>query len=356
MTYKRAIERAFLQTEKEAVVIWREIIAIYKQAAADLWQKMSDVFTSLPDVPPNRLFIEMTKYNRYRDLLRQMETDFTKHMTKAGNLTAKSSELMLQNAYYRDQYIMTSFGAGAGIKTGFSALNPHLIESTVRGTAESWKRIQTEAFIKKWGRQDGYIPKSGTLTELLTNNRNVALRKIRRSIATGLTQGDPRLAKDTIIKALGSATVSPEKITAKGLIHNAMRIVRTEATRSYNAGAYAADNWFKQYDPTSRRKWDATMDNRTRPEHAKLDGQEEDDDGYFEVDGMRALYPGGFGIPEMDIHCRCTTSTVGGIPDDTRIARDPVSGRNEYVESNFKDWAKDKGLKTNIYGMYYMPK
>jgi hypothetical protein len=356
MTYKRALERAFLQTEKEAAIIWREVVAIYREAAADLWAKMADVFAKLKDAPPDKYFQELLKYNRYENLLKQMEKDFTAYVTKAGNLTAKSSELMLQNAYYRDQYIMTAFGNGAGIKTGFSALNPFLVDSAVKSTRASWQKIQSEAFTKKWGSPEGYKPKSGTLTEILLDNKQKAAVKIRRSISAGLTQGNPMMAKETVLKAIGSATVSPEKITANGLIHNALRIIRTEATRSYNAGAYAADSWFKQFDETSKRVWSATLDNRTRPEHAALDGQEENEDGYFEIDGMAALYPGDFGIPEMDINCRCTIKTVGGIPDETRIARDPETGRNQYIEGNFASWAADKGLKTNIYGMYYMPR
>jgi len=53
------------------------------------------------------------------------------------------------------------------------------------------------------------------------------------------------------------------------------------------------------------KQWDSTLDRRTRPEHQSLDGQVKEVDEPFEVDGMEADAPGGFGIAHMDINCRC---------------------------------------------------
>lgn len=54
------------------------------------------------------------------------------------------------------------------------------------------------------------------------------------------------------------------------------------------------------------KQWDATLDARTRPHHALLDGQIRELDKPFEVNGRKAMYPIGFGIASEDIHCRCT--------------------------------------------------
>ena len=53
------------------------------------------------------------------------------------------------------------------------------------------------------------------------------------------------------------------------------------------------------------KQWDATLDSRTRPHHAQLDGQIRELNKPFEVAGRKAMYPSGFGIAAEDIHCRC---------------------------------------------------
>lgn len=42
-----------------------------------------------------------------------------------------------------------------------------------------------------------------------------------------------------------------------------------------------------------------------RHHHRQLDGQLRELDADFEVDGIRVPFPGAFGRPEEDIHCRC---------------------------------------------------
>lgn len=54
------------------------------------------------------------------------------------------------------------------------------------------------------------------------------------------------------------------------------------------------------------KQWSAANDSRTRHDHSKLDNQLRELDDEFDVSGHTALYPGGFGIAKLDIHCRCT--------------------------------------------------
>jgi SPP1 gp7 family putative phage head morphogenesis protein len=53
--------------------------------------------------------------------------------------------------------------------------------------------------------------------------------------------------------------------------------------------------------------WTSASDSRVRPRHRSLNGAKRGDDGYFEIDGLRAKYPGGFGVASMDCRCRCST-------------------------------------------------
>lgn len=54
------------------------------------------------------------------------------------------------------------------------------------------------------------------------------------------------------------------------------------------------------------KQWCATLDEKTRPDHAALDGQIRNIDEYFTIGKYKALHPHGFNAPEMDISCRCT--------------------------------------------------
>lgn len=87
--------------------------------------------------------------------------------------------------------------------------------------------------------------------------------------------------------------------------YNAMRIARTEGHRVQCNAQYDACQSAKQSGADVVNQWDSTMDNRTRDTHRRLHGQLREVGYPFEIDGMTADYPGAFGIPSEDIHCRC---------------------------------------------------
>lgn len=88
-------------------------------------------------------------------------------------------------------------------------------------------------------------------------------------------------------------------------MNNAYRIARTEGHRIQNQSSMNAANKAKQNGADVVKQWDATLDSRTRPHHALLDGQIRELDKPFEVAGRKAMYPSGFGIASEDILCRC---------------------------------------------------
>ena len=83
------------------------------------------------------------------------------------------------------------------------------------------------------------------------------------------------------------------------------RIVRTESHRISNEAAMDAMHKAKDVGADVVKQWDSTLDKRTRPHHAQLDGQIRELDEPFEIAGHTAMYPGGFGSASEDSHCRC---------------------------------------------------
>lgn len=100
-----------------------------------------------------------------------------------------------------------------------------------------------------------------------------------------------------------------ERITEDSTPDEVLRIIDTEAHRDYNTGVYdaAKDSGI----PNLRKRWNTMMDDRVRDPHAYMEGMEVGiDDEFYTYTGDSALYPGWFGVPELDINCRCYVTLV----------------------------------------------
>ena len=89
-------------------------------------------------------------------------------------------------------------------------------------------------------------------------------------------------------------------------MNKAYTIARTEGHRITEQSRQDARQKAKEAGADVVKQWDSTMDKRTRETHVKLDGQIRELDEPFEVNGHKAMYPGGFGVAKEDINCRCT--------------------------------------------------
>ena len=87
----------------------------------------------------------------------------------------------------------------------------------------------------------------------------------------------------------------------------AIRNARTYTTAAENKGRIDSYDRAEQMGIKVKKKWMATLDDRTRVEHRHLDGQVRDNDEPFETDGYEIMYPGDPSAePEMIYNCRCT--------------------------------------------------
>ena len=84
-----------------------------------------------------------------------------------------------------------------------------------------------------------------------------------------------------------------------------LRIIDTEAHRDYNTGVYDAGD--ESGIDGLMKVWRTRLDDKVRDAHAYLEGVKVGlHDAFYTYDGSSALYPGGFGVPELDINCRCS--------------------------------------------------
>lgn len=125
---------------------------------------------------------------------------------------------------------------------------------------------------------------------------------------------------------------------------SAIRTARTAVTGAQNAGRLDTYSAARDMGIKLKKRWLATLDNRTRHAHAMLDGQTVDVDKPFKVDGYEIMYPGDSSAPGYLVYnCRCTQiAEVDG--EDTssggRRAIDPETGESVLVGNmTYAEWA-----------------
>lgn len=137
---------------------------------------------------------------------------------------------------------------------------------------------------------------------------------------------------------------------------SAIRTARTAVTGAQNAGRLDTYRAAQDMGIKLKKRWLATLDNRTRHAHAMLDGQTVDVDKPFKVDGYELMYPGDSSAPGYLVYnCRCTQiAEVDG--EDTssggRRAIDPETGKSVLVgDMTYAEWAgwkKEEKAQENI--------
>lgn len=136
---------------------------------------------------------------------------------------------------------------------------------------------------------------------------------------------------------------------------SAIRTARTAVTGAQNAGRLDTYRAAQDMGIKIKKRWLATLDNRTRHAHGMLDGQTVDVDKPFKVDGYELMYPGDSSAPGYLVYnCRCTQiAELDG--EDTgsggRRAIDPENGESVLVEDmTYAEWAgwKEKSGRTAL--------
>ena len=325
MNLKEAQISAKLKAEEDALKLSRTLLNNYNIARADIIAKLDSVYAKyLSTTDPKDYYNIMIQYDRLNNMLSDVDKLYAKQLKKAGVNIEQISGKAMEGAYYRQQYVLT----WADPRMTFSMIKPELIELSVTGTTEAWKKIGAEM-------AKDFVPKYGTLKNVIAKNDFQALANIRQEITQGFIQG--KSTKDMADAISGRIDTDAAK---------ALRIAQTEANRTANAGAYAASLDAEEQGIKITRMWLAALDSKTRDSHAELDGQEVGVDEPFRINGAEAMFPGDFGIAEEDINCRCSViDLVNGENPEFRMGRDPLTEKNEvFTWKNYAQWAKDNKI------------
>jgi SPP1 gp7 family putative phage head morphogenesis protein len=289
----------------------REVRRNYAEALDDIRDSLRKLYDKYAS--EGRLTLaEMTKYNRLVNVEKQISGILGPMFAKNERIADKIASVNYEEAYYKHTWAISQV---AGFDVQFGLLRPDDIKAAVNNPL---RRI-AEKRLKEDGRA-----------------------KINRAITQGLIRGESYTAMSKAVKD-----------SINGSYYDAERIVRTEAGRAMTLGTKKSYNTARDAGAEVVEVWDAALDGRTRPEHARLDGREaKRHDGDFEfhtsvgwVKGPRLS-----GVASFDINCRCAlVPTIKGYEPEARRIRD--EGVQPY--KTFKEWAKEKGITANRYGQKY---
>ena len=281
-------DKAHEQTDKELKRLERQITKEYSQAAKEVEKKLTDYLEKFAKkdaemqkkVASGQMSAE--EYGKWRvgqmamgERWKEMQKTLTEDLVNADKIAAGMINDSLPSAYALNyNYGTYEVEHGARINTSFTLYD----HSTVENLLKKDPKIIPQARVD--------IPK-----DELWNRR-----KLTSAITQGILQGEsiPKIAK-----RLGSVADMDRKA--------AIRNARTYTTAAENKGRTDSYDRAEQMGIKVKKKWMATLDDRTRVEHRHLDGQVRDNDEPFETDGYEIMYPGDPSAePEMIYNCRCT--------------------------------------------------
>ena len=165
------------------------------------------------------------------------------------------------------------------------------------------------------------------------SNRTYEARVFNRYVLQGIIQG--KSVHDIATQAVNGM--------ADTEIHWAMNNAITALTGAQNAGALQQMRNAQTLGIEVEKRWNSTLDYRTRETHQLLDQQTAPLDDPFEVEGYEIMYPGDPGAaPEMVYHCRCKlTSFLPKYQRRNASRRDNVTGE-VIPEQSYEEWYEGK--------------
>jgi hypothetical protein len=172
--------------------------------------------------------------------------------------------------------------------------------------------------------------------------------KDRQGVEKIIMQGKVRaIINNALVEGLTPKQVAKElqaldQVYATNL-NKALATARTELLRAYSMSAQESWNIAEDRGVSGDKVWDATLDGRTRPAHARADQQVADKKGLFRVGGELTPYPRGPGLSAKNVvNCRCRAVYLPeGVKPNTRGFRSADGDwKQTYGDMSYQEWAK----------------
>jgi len=304
------IDHAQASVEAELGIIYRDAYDQAVKQLGELYLKLGDKI----DLP------EARKYKRLEALIQSIEADYK-------GITGQSVAIAGNNSYqhYKDAFESYTWSMEQTIVDG-----AQIDVSKIMKLSVSWGVIPTDAIIAS------VMSESSGLNYIKTFAKNMEgqLWKIQSAITRGMATGQSYQKTAKELEVLFNSGFS-----------DAMRVVRTEAGRNYSEGNLQATARAEAAGIKMKKRWVATLDGRTRHDHAVADGQIADDSGNFHVGGASGPAPGLIDDLSQVVNCRCRyINELEGYPPDLRRFGEDIAPYQTFAQwAGPSGWTAKKG-------------
>lgn len=321
---------AHKMTDKELAKLEKRIASVYREAANDMKGKVNAYFESFAkrDAEQKELIGTVINGKEYTDQdykqwrlaqigrgerYKALQKQLAERMTKANEVAAS--------------YINDTTPGIYSLNRNYAAYTIEQVAGDVGFTI--WDEQTVKRMVKENPDLMPYYPKEKAI------QRGIDLAKGKMQISAQVTSG---ILQGESIKQLSDRL--SKTVFEKDKV-GAIRAARTATTGAQNAGRLESYEAAKEMGINVKKEWVATLDNRTRHEHAMLDGQVVDHDEPFKIDGYELMYPGDpDGEPEMIYNCRCTMIAQVDKRDTSSALRRDKWG--VIPDMTFAQWEKSK--------------
>lgn len=308
--WQKEIENVLLDDEEEVL---KKLEKTYKQSLKDVKKHakelQNDLDKLIADDPDNENLIRSKVYQlNYQKALEKQINGYM-DVIKRDNVKDINDYL---KTVYSDGFMTQQYGL---MKQGVSITMP----------------INQKLLVKSITYKTEDIPLSTRIYKNVEKAKTTIISEISRGLSTGMSVND---ISRNLENSMG---VSSRK--AYQLAQNEGARVRKDATIDCIKEA-------KKKGADLVKMWDATMDGKTRPIHAELHGKWAEVDEKFEYSGGEVFAPKEFGVPALDINCRCALLSVPrwDVDDNTRHYDNAwrENGNDKmYVDvKNYEEWKK----------------
>ncbi len=263
-------EKAFKQSLKRLNSTERQLAQIYKSSLSELKSKL----LILSEKIDNKIMTDsdLFKYNRLSKMYENTMLEMKKISSETYNVIFKSNRDIAKLVYN-------------GSRTGYK-------EETTKGidigriNADSLKQMVEFSYPE--------VPFRDFVKKLGANG----VARLKQTMGAGFAQGEsiPNLANRI-------------KVELNKTFNDAVRIARTEGLRANSEAQVEATGEAEKLGIKIKKIWQSTNDDRTRPDHAGMDGVSADEDGLFWINGDSAIAPrlfNGVDSASQNINCRCS--------------------------------------------------
>ena len=298
------VEKQIIENEKQVL---KELKDNYTKALKEIKQRIKELQSS-----------EITQSKIY-------QIQYQQNLEK--QLTALIDVLSNDNINNINEYLAKTY------KDGFIGTQYHMQSEGVPFIMP----LDQEAMVKSIQKKTEDL----NISQRLYKNANELKKTIKAEITRGLSQ------------AFAYAKIARNiSLCVEVDLNKSYRIARTEGGRIQSESKFEAMLRAKENGVDIVKQWDSTLDDRTRETHAKIDGQVQELNEPFKINGKEAMYPHGFGIAEEDINCRCivlerarnaltSDESFSKIVDGDLVNFKDVSSYNEFKKKYFKFYKDD---------------